>query len=75
MVIPCGAAREVGLVLLALRVGEVGALIDVQREAEAALERAQVGAQDIRILGQINRLERELAQALATVHGGLGRAG
>ncbi len=44
------APREVRLVLLALRVCEIGALVGVQGEAETALQRAQMVAQDIRVL-------------------------
>lgn len=36
MLVPCCAAGEVGLVLLALRVGEVGAFVDMEGEAESA---------------------------------------
>lgn len=43
MVVARSTAGEVGLVLLALRVGEVRALVDMEREAEAAFEGAEVG--------------------------------
>jgi hypothetical protein len=74
VVVASCATGQVGLVLLALRVREVAALVDVQRQAQAALERAQVCAQDIRILGEVDRLERELAQPLATVNSRLAAA-
>jgi len=75
LIISCGAAREVGLVLLALRVRQIRAFVDMQRQTQTALERAEVRAQNVGILGQVDRLERELAQAFAAVHGGFARAG
>lgn len=118
MLVARGAAGKVRLVLLALRVREVRALVDVQRQAETAFERAEVCPdvsfchstadsrleeggrtsstvvvkslatpplhyachpqrhlpQNVWVLGQVNRLHRELAQPLATVHRRLGRA-
>lgn len=44
------AAGEVGLVLLALRVGEVGPFVGVEGEAQAALEAAEVVAEDVGVL-------------------------
>ncbi len=45
-----GAAGEVGLVLLALGVGQVGALVGVEGEAQPALEAAEVVAEDVGVL-------------------------
>lgn len=42
--------REVGLVLLALGVGEVGPFVRVQRQAQPAFETAEVVAEDVRVL-------------------------
>jgi hypothetical protein len=44
------APREVRLVLLALRVCEVGALVGVQRKAKTTFQRAEMVAQDIWVL-------------------------
>lgn len=60
-------ARHVLLVALALRVREVVALVVVQREAELALVAAQVVAQQVRVLGDVRRLQRQLPQPLAPV--------
>jgi hypothetical protein len=65
-------AREVLLVAFALRVREVVALVVVQRQAELALVRAEMVLHKIWVLHQIDRLQRELAQALAPIHLGLG---
>lgn len=45
-----GAAGEVGLVLLALGVGQVRAFVGVEGEAEAALEAAEVVTEDVGVL-------------------------
>ena len=58
---------EVGLMLLALGVGEVGAVVLVDGEAEAALEGAQVVLEDVGVLVEVDGLEGQLAEALATV--------
>ena len=50
--------------LLGLRVRHVRALVRVQREAELALVGAQVILHEVRVLGEIHRLERELPQPL-----------
>ena len=44
------APSEVRLMLLALRVCEVGTLVGVQREAETTFQRAEMVAQDIWVL-------------------------
>jgi hypothetical protein len=62
-----GAAGEVRLVLLALGVGEVGAVVLVDGEAEAALKGAKMVAEDVGVLVEVDGLEGELAQALAPV--------
>lgn len=61
------APREVGLVLLALGVREVRAVVLVDCQAEAALEGAEVVAEDVGVLFEVDGLERELAEALAPV--------
>lgn len=65
-----GAAGEVGLMLLALRVGEVGAVVLVNRQAETALEGADVVLEEVGVLVEVDGLERELAQAFAAVRVG-----
>ncbi len=58
----------------ALRVGEVGAFIGVQSQAESAFERAEMVAEDVRILGQVYGLQGKFPQTLTAVDVGLGRA-
>ena len=45
-----GASRKIGLVLLALGVGQVRALIGVQSQTKAAFQRSKMVAEDIRVL-------------------------
>jgi hypothetical protein len=66
---------EVRLVLFALRVGQVGAVILVDCEAETALKAADVVLEEVGIFVEVDRLQRELAQALATVGVGCGVRG
>jgi len=70
--LPRCSAREVGLVFAALRVREVGAVVLVDRQAEAALEAADVVLEEIRVLVEVDRLEGELAETLAAVRVGCG---
>ena len=44
------SSRQVGLVLLALRVRQVRAFVRMQRQTQAALDPAQVVAEDVRVL-------------------------
>ena len=46
---------------------EIGAIVLVYSQTEPTLEAAQMVAEDVWILVEIDRLERELAQALAPV--------
>jgi hypothetical protein len=65
--------REIGLVLAALRVGEVRAIVLVDGQAEPAFKRAQVVFEEVRVLGQVNGFEGQLAQTLATIGVGCAR--
>lgn len=69
------ATGEVRLVLFALRVGQVGAVILVDCETETALEAADMVLEKVGIFVEVDRLQRELAQALATVGVGCGVRG
>ena len=62
-----GAARKVHLVFFPLDMGQVRPIVGVHSEAKAALDVPRRIAQRIGILGQVERLERELAQPLAAV--------
>lgn len=70
-----GTAGEVGLVLLALGVGEVGAVVLVDGQAEAALEGADVVFEEVGVLVEVDCLEGELAEAFAAVGVGGGMRG
>lgn len=50
MGVSSGTTGKVGLMLLALSVGEVGAFVGVEGEAETALEAAEVVAEDVGVL-------------------------
>ena len=65
------APREVLLVALALGVREVVALVVVEREAQLALVRPQVVLHEVRVLHQVDRLQRELSQPLSPIDLGL----
>jgi len=58
---------QILLVLLALRVGQVAALVVVQRQAQFALVGAQVVLHEVRILVQIDCLQGQLTQSLLAV--------
>jgi hypothetical protein len=51
-----------------LGVRQVVALIGVQRQAQLALNLAQVVAHVVRVLGQVNRLQRQPTQPLTAIH-------
>ena len=68
-----GATSQIRLVLLALGVRQIAALVVVQREAQLALVGAQVVAHKVRILEDVDGLERQLTQAFASVAIRLGR--
>lgn len=59
--------------LAALGVREVRAIVLVDGQTESALEAADVVLEEVRVLVEIDGLERELPQTLATV--GVGRGG
>ena len=48
--VPRGAASQVSLMLLALRVSQIGTFVGVKCQTETALERAKVVAQNVRVL-------------------------
>jgi len=54
-------------VLAPLRVCEVGAIVLVHGEAQAAFEGADVVFEEVRIFVEVDGLEGQFAQALATV--------
>ena len=58
-----GTLGQVLLVPLALGVREVRTLVVVQRQAEAALDLANVVAEVVRVLLQVDRLQSEPSQA------------
>jgi hypothetical protein len=70
-----GAAGEVRLVLAALRVGEVGAIVLVDCQAETAFEAAEVVFEDVGVFFDVDCFQRELAQSLASVGVGGGFGG
>ena len=51
-----------------LRVGQVIALVVVQRQAEAALVLAQVVSHEVWVFCQVNRLQRQPPQPLPSVN-------
>ena len=61
-------AREVRLVLLALRVREVGPFVRVQGQAQPAFQPAEVAPEDVRIFSRkVDRLERELPEPFSPI--------
>ena len=64
-----GTLGEVGLVPLPLRVREVVPLVVVERQAELALIAAEMVSHEVGVLGEVDGLEREPAQALPPVDG------
>jgi len=65
-----GTARQVGLVLPTLRVRQVGAIVLVDGEAEAALEAADVVLEEVGVLVEVDGFEGELAKSFAAVRVG-----
>ena len=63
--------RQVRLVPLSLRVREVISLCIVQRKTQLALVGADVVPHEVRVLGQVNGLEREFPEPLPPVDRGL----
>lgn len=70
-----GSAGEVGLVLAALCMGEVGAIVLVDCQAEATLEAADVVLEEVGVFIKVDCFQGELAQALASVGVGCGLVG
>lgn len=64
-----GALGEIGLVPLPLRVRQVVPLVVVQRQAKLALIAAEVVAHEVGVLGEVDGLEGEAAEALPPVDG------
>lgn len=62
-----GSSCQIILMLLALRVGQIAALVVVQRQAEFALVGAQMVLHEVRILVQIDCLQGQLTQSLLAV--------
>ena len=61
------ASREVGLVLPSLGVCEVGAVVLVDRQAEPALEGADVVLEEVRVFVQVDGFQRKFAQSFSSV--------
>lgn len=59
--------------LASLSVREVGAIVLMHRQAETALEASDVVLEEVRILVEVDGLERELAETLTAV--GIRRGG
>lgn len=53
--------------LAPLCVGEVGAIVLMNRQAKTTLEAADVVLEEVRVLVEVDRLQSELAQSLAAV--------
>ena len=68
-------ACQIGLMLFALRVGQVAALVVVQRQAELTLVRAEMVFHKVRILVQVDRFKGELAEPLAPIPVAFGPGG
>jgi len=66
---------QVGLVLPSLCMREVGAVVLVDRETQAALEAADMVLEEVRVLVEVDGLERELAETLSAVGVGSGLRG
>lgn len=64
-----GALGEVGLVPLPLRVRQVVPLVVVERQAKLALVTAEMVSHEVRVLGEVDGLHGEAAEALPPVDG------
>jgi hypothetical protein len=60
-------AGQVGLMLPALCMREVRAVVLVDRETQTAFEAADVVLEEVRVLVEVDGLERELAETLSSV--------
>eukprot|EP00967_Tisochrysis_lutea_P028417 scaffold33065_cov18-Tisochrysis_lutea.AAC.1 len=69
LMLGCASVWVHVLWLAHLGVGQVVTLVGVQRQTKPALDLAQVVPHVIRVLGQIDRLQRQASQPLAPVHG------
>lgn len=67
--------RQIGLMLLALRVRQVASLVVVQGQAELTLVSAKMVAHEVGILEDVDRFQSELFEAFASVAVGLGGRG
>ncbi|KAL8748354.1 MAG: hypothetical protein Q9184_007364 [Pyrenodesmia sp. 2 TL-2023] len=74
LLLPRCSSSEVGLVLAALGVGEVGSIVLVHGEAEAAFEGADVVLEEVGVFVEVDGFEREFAETFAAVgvRGGVG---
>ena len=61
--------------LLSLGMGQVGSFIVVQSQAEFTFVRSQMIFHKVRILGQIDRFQRQLTQAFSPIPVGIGSTG
>ena len=64
---PCCAPGQVGLMFSSLRVGEVGAIVLVHRQAETAFEGSDVVLEEVRVFVEIDALEGEFAKTFAAI--------
>lgn len=61
------ATRKIRLMFTSLRVGQIRAVVLVDCQAKTALEAADVILEEVRVLVEVDRLERELAETLTAV--------
>jgi hypothetical protein len=63
----CSTTCQVGLVLPSLCVGEIRAVVLVDRQAKTALEATDVVLEEVRVLVEVDGLERELSETFSSV--------
>lgn len=70
-----GTSGQIGLMLLALGVGQIASLIVVQRQTQFALVRTEMVLHKIRVLVQVDRLQGQLAESLPPIPVAFGPGG
>jgi hypothetical protein len=68
----CSTAREVCLMLSALRMREVGSVVLVDCQTELALEASDVVLEEVWVFVEVDGLERELSKTLSSIGIGCG---
>jgi hypothetical protein len=63
----CSTTCQVGLVLPSLCVGEIRAVVLMDRQAKTALEATDVVLEEVRVLVEVDGLERELSETFSSV--------